>query len=118
MTTIEREEYSTQRSLKLEASQPLVDGVCLRNPPFASNLIFELSLSDQSGKYFLSVYYNGDLVKTSKVCGSQMNSDGSCQYSDFVDSIKLNLLFYNKTIYQLCNIAPPNDGNTYNKVVM
>lgn len=80
---------------------PLEDGTCLPNPPFSSNIIFELTKDDQSGLFYGKVLYNGRVVKTRQVCKS-FEEDGSCLYSDFRETLRKSLTFSKRTFQEVC----------------
>lgn len=100
MTEEEIKVYNLKKRLSNEKKEevPLIDGVCLKNPPFASNLLFELSHSQKYDEYFIKLTLNGQIVRTSLVCGDQMMIEGYCRYNDFILAYKDRFIFDGTTI--------------------
>lgn len=88
----------------------ITDGMCMTNPPFASNIIFELSKDDQTEEYYGRVYYNGKLVQTKQVCSSY-EKDGTCAFKDFKQSLTKILTLVNTTFVESCGADPADLKN-------
>lgn len=82
---------------KLEGER-IEDGICVQNPPYASNLIFELNHDDEEDLYYVKVLYNGYIVRTRQICGKDMTKDGFCRIENFSKHFKKHLTYTETTI--------------------
>ena len=81
-----------------------VQGVCEKNPPYAANILWEVSKDNATGEIYVQTKYNGKDIQT---CKNSNPQDLACPFKEFKEYMENEFYLEKPILDKFCSRGPP-----------